>query len=93
MNLLPPSLVLLSTLTSLITIMATQISSLFDELDAICQRIVEIEWKDQDIARKRKASSRLRKLSDDLEETGDLCDRIIYQVDITYRSFIIQASH
>ena len=60
--------------------MTTESSSLFDELDSICQRIAKIEWRDQDVARKRKASNNLRKLSVDLEEPGDLIDRIIYQV-------------
>lgn len=55
-------------------------SSLFSELDSICQRIAKIEWKDQDVALKRKASSSLRKLSVDLEEPGDFIDRVIHQV-------------
>lgn len=55
-------------------------SSLFRELDSICQRIAKIEWKDQDVALKRKASDSLRNLSVDLEEPGDLIDRVIYQV-------------
>lgn len=55
-------------------------SLLFHELDSICQRIAKIEWKDQDVALKRKASGSLRNLSVDLEEPGDLIDRVIYQV-------------
>ena len=61
--------------------MTTESSSLFDELDSICQRIAKIQWRDQDVALKRKASNNLRKLSVDLEEPGDLIDRIIYQVE------------
>ena len=60
--------------------MATESLSLFGELDSICQRIAQIEWRDQDVALKRKASNKLLKLSVDLEEPGDLIDRIVYEV-------------
>lgn len=60
--------------------MRVENSSLFSELDSICQRIALIEWKDQDVALKRKAANSLRKLSVDLGEPGDLIDRVIYQV-------------
>ena len=65
----------LYSLPPLIVIMATESLSHFDELDSICQRIAQSEWRDRDVALgdlKRKASNNLSKLSVDLEEPGDL---------------------
>ena len=51
--------------------MATESLSHFDELDSICQRIAQSEWRDRDVAL-GKASNKLRKLNVELEEPGDL---------------------
>ena len=74
------SLSSLSSLPPLIVIMASESLSVFNQLDFICQRIAQIEWRHQEVALLRKASNNLRKLSVDLEEPGDLIDRSIYQV-------------
>ena len=65
------------------------------ELEAVCQRLSKVKWQDKDVALRRKACSMLRNLSIELEESGDLVDRVIYQVNTSriYGDFTENASN
>ena len=60
--------------------MAMEAPSVLAELEVVCQRLSKVNWQDKDVAQRRKACSMLRNLSIELEESGDLVDRVIYQV-------------
>ena len=62
--------------------MAAEILSLVSQLEAAIHKSSRDLWDTQDAAVKRQTSDTLRKLSVDLEDWGDLVDRVIYSVRI-----------
>ena len=60
--------------------MASEVLSLLNQLEAAIDRVPSDEWDKEDPTTRRKACDTLRKLSLDLEEWGDLVDRVIYSV-------------
>ena len=60
--------------------MASRILSLIDELESACNDIPENGWRHQSPTVRRQACEKLRKLSTDIEDPGDLVDRVVYQV-------------
>ncbi|CAD6572696.1 MAG: hypothetical protein ASARMPREDX12_005376 [Alectoria sarmentosa] len=58
--------------------MAAEVLSLVSQLETAIQKVPKSEWDTQDAAIRRQASDTLRKLSLDLEDWGDLVDRVIY---------------
>ena len=60
--------------------MASEVFSLLNQLEAAIAQVPKDEWDAQDPTIKRKSCDTLRKLSLDLEDWGDLVDRVIYSV-------------
>ena len=65
--------------------MASEVLSLLSQLEVAIDRVTGEEWDKEDPTTRRKACDTLRKLSLDLEEWGDLVDRVIYSVGV-YRN-------
>ena len=65
--------------------MASEVLSLLSQLEVAIDRVPGEEWDKEDPTTRRKACDTLRKLSLDLEEWGDLVDRVIYSVGV-YRN-------
>ena len=60
--------------------MASKILSLVSQLESAYKGMPKDEWVLQDPAIRRKSCDTLRKLSAELEDPGDLVDRVVYQV-------------
>ena len=69
--------------TNYFSTMALRILSLIDELESACNTLPENGWHDQSSTVRRRACEKLHKLSTDLEDPGDLVDRVVYQVRFT----------
>ena len=71
--------------------MAAEVLSLVSQLETAIQKVPKSEWDTQDAAIRRQASDTLRKLSLDLEDWGDLVDRVIYSVSTSTFSLLLHA--
>lgn len=60
--------------------MASRILSLVSQLESACKGMPKDEWDLQDPAIRRETCNTLRRLSAELEDPGDLVDRVVYQV-------------